>query len=115
MDTTPVEVVRRELIEEVGSAVRREANAVAEEGTNLASRAGFEARRLTVEADRAADAILRVARNESAAAVVVGSGSRNGLGSLLLGSVSRSVIDNCPVPVVVVSDDHHRTTAHGRA
>jgi hypothetical protein len=37
VDTTPVEVVRRELIEEVRSAVRREANAVAEEGTNLAS------------------------------------------------------------------------------
>jgi nucleotide-binding universal stress UspA family protein len=94
--------VREELIEEVRVAARREAAAVAEEGTRLARRAGLEARPLAVEAgDGAADAIVRVATNESAAAVVVGRPSQTRRGSLLPGSVSRSVVDHCPMPVVV--------------
>jgi nucleotide-binding universal stress UspA family protein len=98
-----VERVREELIEEVRVGARREAAAVAEEGTRLARRAGLDAKALTVETpDRAADAIVRVATKESAAAVVVGRPSRTRLGSLLPGSVSRSVVDQCPVPVVVV-------------
>jgi nucleotide-binding universal stress UspA family protein len=101
--TTSVERVREELIEEVRVGARREAAAVAEEGTRLARRAGLDAKALTVETpDRAADAIVRVATKESAAAVVVGRPSRTRLGSLLPGSVSRSVVDQCPVPVVVV-------------
>jgi nucleotide-binding universal stress UspA family protein len=101
--TTSVERVREELIEEVRVGARREAAAVAEEGTSLARRAGLDAKALTVETpDRAADAIVRVATKESAAAVVVGRPSRTRLGSLLPGSVSRSVVDQCPVPVVVV-------------
>jgi nucleotide-binding universal stress UspA family protein len=100
--TTSVETVREELLEEVRVAARREAAAVAEEGTRLALRAGLEARPLAVEAaDGAAEAIVRVATKESAAAVVVGRPSRTRLGSLLPGSVSRSVVDHCPVPVVV--------------
>ena len=47
--TTSVERVRDELIEEVRVAARREAAAVAEEGTNLARRAGLDAKPLTVE------------------------------------------------------------------
>jgi nucleotide-binding universal stress UspA family protein len=101
--TTSVEGVREELIEEVRVGARREAAAVADEGTRLARRAGLDAKALTVESpDRAADAIVRVATKESAAAVVVGRPSRTRLGSLLPGSVSRSVADQCPVPVVVV-------------
>jgi nucleotide-binding universal stress UspA family protein len=84
-------------------AAQREAAAVADEGTSLALRAGLEARPLIVEsAHGAADAIVQVATKESAVAVIVGRGSRTRLGSLLLGSVSRSVVDHCPVPVVVV-------------
>ncbi len=69
--TTSVEIVREELIEEVRVAARREARAVAEEGTRLAREAGLEARPLTTEAaDGIADAIVRIASTESAAAVV---------------------------------------------
>lgn len=101
--TTSVEIVREELIEEVRAAARREAAAVAEEGADLARRAGLRATPLTVETgDGAADAIVRVATKESAAAVVVGQPSRTRLGSLLPGSVARSVVDRCPLPVVVV-------------
>jgi nucleotide-binding universal stress UspA family protein len=101
--TTTVERMREELIEEVRVAARREAAAVAEEGTRLARRAGLEASPLTLETgDRTADAIVRAATNESAAAVVLGRPSRTRLGSVLPGGVSRRVVDNCPVPVVVV-------------
>jgi nucleotide-binding universal stress UspA family protein len=101
--TTPVEGVRDELVEEVRVAARREAAAVADEGTSLARRAGLEAEPLTVETrERVPDAIVRVATKESAAAVVIGRPSRARLGSLLPGSVSRSVVDRCPVPTVVV-------------
>jgi nucleotide-binding universal stress UspA family protein len=101
--TTSVEGVRDELVEEVRVAARREAAAVADEGTSLARRAGLEAEPLTVETrERVPDAIVRVATKESAAAVVIGRPSRTRLGSLLPGSVSRSVVDHCPVPTVVV-------------
>ena len=100
---TSVETVRDELIEEVRVAARREAAAVAEQGTSLARRAGLEARPLTVEVgDGTADAIVRVATKESAAAVVIGRPSRTRLGSLLPGSISRGVVDHCPLPVVVI-------------
>jgi nucleotide-binding universal stress UspA family protein len=101
--TTSVEGVRDELIEEVRVAARREAAAVADEGTGLARRAGLEAEPLTVETrERVADAIVGIATKESAAAVVIGRPSRTRLGSLLPGSVSRSVVDHCPIPTVVV-------------
>ena len=101
--TTSVAIVREALIEEVRAAARREASAVAKEGTDLARRAGLRAKPLTVETgEGAADAIVRVATKESAAAVVVGRPSRTRLGSLRPGSVARSVLDRCPLPVVVV-------------
>lgn len=100
--TTSVEGVRDELIEEVRVAARRDAAAVAEEGTSLARRAGLEAKPLTVETrDRVADAIIRVASKESMAAVIVGRSSQRRRRSRL-GRVARSVVDHCPIPVVVV-------------
>lgn len=100
--TTSVERVREELIEEVRAAARREAAAVSEEGTRLARSAGLEAEPFTVETgDRTADAIVGVAVEKRAGAVVVGRPSPTRLGSLLPGSVSRSVVDRGTVPVVV--------------
>jgi nucleotide-binding universal stress UspA family protein len=101
--TTSVEKVRQELIEEVRVATRREAAGVADEGTSLGRRAGLEARPLTVETGgRAADAIVRVATKESAAAVVIGRPSRTRRVPLLSDGVLRNVVDHCPIPVVVV-------------
>jgi nucleotide-binding universal stress UspA family protein len=97
------EAERRELAEDVRSAARREAAAVAGEGTRLAREAGLEARPLTVETeDGPADAIMQVAAKESTGAVVIGRTSRTRLGRLLPGSVSRRVIDHSPAPVVLV-------------
>jgi len=101
--TTSVATLREELIEEVRVAAQRDAAAVAEKGASLARHGGLEAEPLVVEAaDGAADTIVRVATEQSATAVVIGRPSRTRLGSLLPGSVSRSVVDRCPVPVVLV-------------
>jgi nucleotide-binding universal stress UspA family protein len=94
--------VRDELIEEVRVAARREAAAVAEEGTNLALSAGLEAKPLAVETgDRTADAIIRVALKQSVAAVVVGRSSQ-ARPRLRAGGVARSIVDHCPIPVVAI-------------
>lgn len=100
--TTSVEVVREELIEEVRVAARCEASAVAEEGARLARDAGLEARPLmTKAADGTAEAIVKIASTESAAAVVVGRPSRRGLGAHVTRGVARKVLDHCPVPVIL--------------
>ena len=99
--TTSVAAVRDELIEEVRVAARREAGAIAEEGASRARRAGLDARPLVVEAsDAPAETIVRVAIDETAAAVVVGRPHRT-QSALRHGSVSRSVVNRCPLPVVV--------------
>jgi nucleotide-binding universal stress UspA family protein len=100
--TTSVAAVREELIEEVRAAARRDAAAIAEEGASLARAAGLEARPIVIEADEpAGDAIVRVTSAESPAAVVVGRPSRTRL-PLLPGRVARSVLERCPLPVLVV-------------
>jgi nucleotide-binding universal stress UspA family protein len=100
--TTPVAAVRDELVEEVRAAARREAAALAEKGASLARAAGLDARPLAAEADDVvAEAIVRTAIERSAAAVVVGRPRRTRR-ALRPGAVSRRIIDQCPVPVVVV-------------
>jgi nucleotide-binding universal stress UspA family protein len=101
--TTAVQGVREELIEEVRVAARREAAAVAEEGTSLAQQAGLKAKPLTVDrGGGTAEAIVRVAEQESAAAIVVGRSSRARRRPVLDSSMSHSVIDRSSMPVVVV-------------
>jgi nucleotide-binding universal stress UspA family protein len=100
--TTSVAAVREELVEEVRAAARREAAAIAEEGAALARDAGLEASPLVVEAeDGSADVIVRVAIEESAAAVVVGRPSRT-RSALRSGGVVRRVVDQCPLPLLIV-------------
>jgi nucleotide-binding universal stress UspA family protein len=100
--TTPVATVRDDLLEEVRVAARREAAAVAEKGAGLARAAGLQAIPLVVEAaNDPAEAIVRAAIEQSAAAVVVGRPSRTRR-PLRPGGVSRGVIDDCPLPVVVI-------------
>ncbi|HEV2712592.1 MAG TPA: universal stress protein [Gaiellaceae bacterium] len=102
--TTSAAGVRDELIEEVRVAARRDATATAEEGVALARDAGLEARPLLVEATEGGtpEAIVRVAIEQSAAAVVVARTSRTRR-ALRPGGVLRGLVDRCPVPLVVVS------------
>jgi len=50
----------------------------------------------------AAQVILEEAMRTHARAIVVGSHGRTGIGKALLGSVAQTVVDNSPVPVMVV-------------
>ncbi len=68
-------------------------------------------RRILAEGDPA-QRLLDAA--EDAQLIVVGSRGRGGIAGFTLGSVSRTVLDNAPVPVIVArprSGDHHRS--HG--
>jgi len=66
-----------------------------------AERAGVPAESELVEG-AAADVILDVARAHEADLVVVGSRGHRPLTELVLGSVSRAVVERSPVPVMVV-------------
>jgi nucleotide-binding universal stress UspA family protein len=100
--TTSVAAVREELVEEVRVAARRDAAAIAEEGAALARDAGLEARPGVIEAeDGSADAIVRVAIEESAAAVVVGRPSRTRHAFRSDGMVRR-IVDRCPLPLLII-------------
>jgi nucleotide-binding universal stress UspA family protein len=99
--TTSVAAVRDELIEEVRVAARWESAAIAAEGACLAGAAGLEARPAVVEADDGpVENIVRVAIEESAAAVVVGRRSRPRV-TLRPGGLS-DIVDRCLLPVVVI-------------
>lgn len=79
------------------------ARQVAAEGASLATDAGFEAEPATEPTpDGVWRAILKAAEEHDAHLVVVGSHGRSAAKSLILGSVSRGVVNHAPGPVLVV-------------
>ena len=95
-------------IAEFDAATRQEAEDVAAEGVEIASKAGFEASSLTERAGRGVwRAIVKVADEQDARAVVVGSHGHSAA-SAVLGSVSHGVANHCRRPVLVApcSGDH---------
>jgi nucleotide-binding universal stress UspA family protein len=96
-------------IAEFDARTREEAERIAAEGTEVASKAGFEATPLTERASRGVwRAIIKVADEQDARAVVVGSHGRSAATSAVLGSVSHGVVNHCRHPVLVApcSGDH---------
>lgn len=92
-----------ETIETVDRLARDHALRVAVEGAELARALGLAAEPHAVpDAVNVADTLIDLARERSAAAVVVGSHGISGLRSRLLGSVARRLIGHCDRPVVVV-------------
>jgi nucleotide-binding universal stress UspA family protein len=82
------------------------ARRTAAEGAELAKAAGLDCEALVV-ADRTnvAEAIVKVARKQSVAAIVVGSRGLTGLRARLEGSTSSAVLKHAECPVVVVHND----------
>jgi nucleotide-binding universal stress UspA family protein len=77
---------------------------VARHGAELARETGFEAEALAVAEDAdtpAAETIVTVAREQGAAAIVLGAHGHSRLSEVVLGSTSRDVIRHAPCPVVV--------------
>jgi nucleotide-binding universal stress UspA family protein len=89
--------------DEVDAASERGAVAVAQEGAARAREVGLDAQaRTTPRNGGVAGAILDVADEIDAEAIVLGSRGLTGVRSLLLGSVSHAVAQHADRPVVVV-------------
>ena len=89
--------------EEIDKASRNRAEQLAQEGAELARRAGLEAEPATAQqVTTTGRAILAEAERSGAAAIVLGSRGLTGVKSLLLGSVSHEVIQHADRTVVVV-------------
>jgi nucleotide-binding universal stress UspA family protein len=89
--------------EQIDDATRSNAEQRAEEGAELANKAGFQAQPRTVSEDAStADAILRQAKELGATAILLGSRGLGGFKSLLLGSVSHGVIQHADRAVIVI-------------
>jgi nucleotide-binding universal stress UspA family protein len=83
--------------------LRHHADEIANKGAELARTSGFVAEGLAVEAKGgAAEALLGLARERDAAAIVVGSRGLGGVTSALLGSVSSKLIHDADRPIVVI-------------
>jgi nucleotide-binding universal stress UspA family protein len=80
-----------------------DAHDVVEAGVVVARDAGFEAEPLLVEADRpTAELIAAAAEELDAPAIIMGQRGHSGLKSMVLGSVSRDVVNAYHRPVVLV-------------
>jgi nucleotide-binding universal stress UspA family protein len=90
-------------MQESDEADRLHAEHQAEEGARLAIELGFDAESRTVDRRTTiADAILGEADALGATAILIGSRGLTGVKSLLLGSVSRAVIQHADRTVIVV-------------
>lgn len=89
---------------DVDEELAQRSQMLAQLGTELAREVGFEAEALAVAEDAdtpVAETIVTVAREQGAAAIVVGAHGHSRLSEVVLGSTSRDVIRRAPCPVVV--------------
>lgn len=92
-----------ELATELDQAEESHATVVAREGARLAGSLGLDAEAHPVADEvRVADAIIGIAEERDAGALIVGSRGAHGLRSRMLGSTSRDVLARCTRPVLVV-------------
>ena len=90
-------------VDEVDAASERAATALADEGAARARELGLDAQPRTAQrSGSVAGAILDVADELDAEAIVLGTRGLSGLKSLLLGSVSHAVLQHADRPVIVV-------------
>lgn len=88
---------------ELDTGAEESAGRVAAEGAELANRAGLHAESRSVHAAPSVwETIVRVADEEGAAAIVLGSRGLRGLRSLTLGSVSAQVTQHAHQPVLAI-------------
>jgi nucleotide-binding universal stress UspA family protein len=90
-------------VDRIDEASRQSAEQLADEGAELARKAGFDAQpRTCSQVTTIASAILSQADEVGASAVVMGTRGLTRIKSLLVGSVSHAVIQNADRSVVVV-------------
>lgn len=86
------------------SDVRCAAERTAAHGADLASRAGFRARSMSIEAAPTWKGIVRAADETSASVVVLGPHRRSGLVGHLQGSVAAAVVAHSSTPVLLIPE-----------
>jgi len=95
--------VAGDAIARLDEEIVRQVEGLAEEGAQVAAAAGLTARAAaTVVAGNTWAGILKLAEDQDAAVIVVGSRGRSGVKSLVLGSVSSGVVSHSQRPVLVV-------------
>ncbi len=105
---TPVQM-DPELVSELDKAGEQHAAVVAREGAQLAGSLGLDAEPHAIPDEmHVAEAIVDLAVERDAAAVVVGSHGISGLRSRLLGSTARDILGRCERPVVVIRAAENR-------
>lgn len=87
-------------------ALRAEAERVAEQQAAELRKAGVEATTRVVPADNVADAIERVAGEEHADLIVMGTHGHTGFARAIIGSVADRVVRHASVPVLLVPITH---------
>jgi nucleotide-binding universal stress UspA family protein len=84
-----------------------DAELLIEQGLNAAREAGFEARALPVVAERqTAEIIAATAESEGSLLITMGQRERSAIGTLVLGSVARGVLEADHRPVLLAGPSH---------
>jgi nucleotide-binding universal stress UspA family protein len=92
----------RHLDAQNASEVQKAAQQTAAHGASLAEKAGFRSRSMAVEAAPTWKGIAKVAEDQQASLIVLGSHRRSGLIGHLLGSVAAAVVTHSAFSVLVV-------------
>jgi nucleotide-binding universal stress UspA family protein len=90
------------LPEDLEESLQHEAEAVAEEGAQLARSVGFRATAHAASGDSVWRSIVDSAREHGASIIVLGSHGRTGISLVLLGSVAATVSRHSDRPVMIV-------------
>lgn len=96
-----------EVARQVDEDVHLQAERVARTGAELASSLGLRAEALAVTEERnVPETILHLARENRAAAIVVGSRGLTGLRARIEGSTTKGLLKHASCPVIVVHEPH---------
>ncbi|HKN98643.1 MAG TPA: universal stress protein [Pseudonocardiaceae bacterium] len=92
---------------EVDNAAAESARRIAEQGAALAMELGMRAEGMVVADDiTVAATLVRIAKEQDAGVIVVGSHGHRGITELLLGSTAREVVKQAPCPVLITRPEH---------
>jgi nucleotide-binding universal stress UspA family protein len=87
---------------DIDKDIEQQAQGVADQGAELARKAGFEAEGTVERGDPIWERIVETADEQDADIVVMGSHGRTGVQRVLLGSVAASVASHADRPVLIV-------------
>jgi nucleotide-binding universal stress UspA family protein len=106
--------VIEQAVRNLDGAAQQVAELTSHEGAERARAAGLDASPVTARAERSvAAAIVQLADERDASAIVVGSRGRSSVRSAVLGSVSNALVHHCDRPVLVVHPPGDLTLEQG--